>query len=326
MAANDRKMLKPCLALSIAMFASMTHAEPIKVSPGIAMIPGTSVAGRQPDGNSILIDAPKGLILIDTGRHKAQQDAIIAFARASRKPVAAIFNTHWHLDHSGGNAEMRAAFPAASLYASNAIEGALRGFLPKSRSDAESFVKSGKAPPGLAADIALDIAAIENPESLRPTHPVTASKAMKVAGRRIDVHLAPFAATEGDIWLLDRKSGVLVAGDLVVAAAPYFDTACAEGWRKALDEIASQDFETLIPGHGDPMNRTQFLNWRKAFNTLLDCAASDATNAACIVGWKRDAAAFIPAGERRIDGLIGYYLDTRLRAEPAERERYCRPQ
>lgn len=117
-----------------------------------------------------------------------------------------------------------------------------------------------------------------------------------------------------------------MAGDLVVAAAPYFDTACPEGWRKALDQIAAQDFRILVPGHGGPMSKAQFLVWRKAFANLLDCAARDATNASCIAGWKRDAAAFIPVGENRTDGLVGYYLETRLRAAPKERERYCKPQ
>lgn len=319
-------MLKLLLAVAAFTIAMTARAEPVAVAPGITMIPGSSQPGRQPDGNSVLIDAPHGLILVDSGRHNEHQHAILAFAKARRKPVAAIVNTHWHLDHSGGNAEIRAAFPSVPLLASMAIEGALRGFLPKSRAGAEAFLKSGEASAAIREDIALDFAAMDDPASLRPTAPVTADRPMKLAGRKIDVHLAPFAATEGDVWLLDRKSGTLMAGDLVVAAAPYFDTACPEGWRKALDEIAAQDFRTLIPGHGAPMSKAQFLDWRKAFDALLGCAASAATNAACIAGWKRDAAAFIPAGEQRTDGLLGYYLDTRMRATPDERARYCKPQ
>lgn len=319
-------MLKLLSAIAAALAISSAQAEPLAIAPGVAMIPGSSEPGRQPDGNSILIDAPKGLILVDTGRHREHQDAILAFARKRGKPIAALFNTHWHLDHSGGNAEIRAAYPQAPLYASTAIEGALRDFLPKSRAGAEAYLKSGEASAGIREDMALDFAAMDDPASLRPTAPVTASRKMKLAGRRIDVHLAPFAATEGDVWLLDRRSRVLVAGDLVVAAAPYFDTACPEGWRKALDQIAAQDFRILVPGHGGPMSKAQFLVWRKAFANLLDCAARDATNASCIAGWKRDAAAFIPVGENRTDGLVGYYLETRLRAAPKERERYCKPQ
>jgi hypothetical protein len=45
-----------------------------------------------------------------------------------------------------------------------------------------------------------------------------------------------------------------------------------------------------------------------------------------VAGWRRDAARFVPAGrEAMIDELAGYYVDTRLRSSPAERQRYCRP-
>jgi hypothetical protein len=106
---------------------------------------------------------------------------------------------------------------------------------------------------------------------------------------------------------------------------PFLDTACPVGWRKALDAIAARRFAILIPGHGAPMSRARFLVWRKAFGNLLDCAASDRTREECISGWKTDAAAFIPRGERRIDEMIAYYIDTRLRAAPEERNRFCRP-
>ena len=90
--------------------------------------------------------------------------------------------------------------------------------------------------------------------------------------------------------------------------------------------IAATDFTTLVPGHGEPMDRPAFLAWRAAFANLLDCAASDAARDACIAGWRRDAARFQrPGREALIDAMTGYYLDTRLRAEPEERNRYCAP-
>jgi glyoxylase-like metal-dependent hydrolase (beta-lactamase superfamily II) len=161
--------------------------------------------------------------------------------------------------------------------------------------------------------------------SLRPTRPVVRSGPVRIAGRRLQVNLARFAATEGDVWIYDNRNRLLVAGDLVVGPVPFFDTGCPEGWRQALDALAATPFTILIPGHGEPMTRPQFLQWHSAFGHLLDCAASGQPKEACIAGWKRDAAAFIPGGDRRIDGMVDYYLDTRLRAAPAEREKYCRP-
>ena len=212
----------------------------------------------------------------------------------------------------------------ARVHASHAIDGALAGFLAQSRKDAEAHIAAGRASPEQVAEIEGDFAAMDDAASLRPGVRVTASEPMRIAGRALEVNLASHAATEGDVWLYDAEAKAVVAGDLVVAAVPFLDTACPDGWRKALNAIAARDFAILFPGHGDPMTRPQFLAWRTAYNNLLDCAASDQAKADCIAGWNRDAAQFLPAG-RTVDGMIDYYLTSRLRAAPAERDRYCAP-
>ena len=147
---------------------------------------------------------------------------------------------------------------------------------------------------------------------------------MVIGGRPLRINVARFAATEADLWIHDERNGLVIAGDLVVASVPFMDTACPDGWRRALDDLASIDFTTLIPGHGEPMDKAAFLTWRSAFGNLLDCADSESSRHECILGWRRDAAMFIPAGdEERIGGAVGYYLDTRLRAAPDERDHYC---
>jgi glyoxylase-like metal-dependent hydrolase (beta-lactamase superfamily II) len=312
--------MKPFVA-ALALIACTAFAEP---DPGWHLVPGTLEPNRGPDGNSVFLDAPEGLILVDTGRHPAHRDRLLAYARDRGRPIAAIVNTHWHLDHSTGNAEIRAAFPGAQLHASNAIEGALVGFLARSRADIARRLEAGQIPEANRAEVARAFQVMDNPESLRPTRPVTASADVRIAGRRLRLNLARFAATEGDVWIHDRAARLVIAGDLVVAAVPFMDTACPEGWRRALGEIAATDFAVLIPGHGEPMDRAAFTAWRAAFDALLDCGASDRPKAECVAGWRRDAARFIPAGfEPAVDGLAGYYIDSRLRSAPEERRRFC---
>jgi glyoxylase-like metal-dependent hydrolase (beta-lactamase superfamily II) len=283
------------------------------------LIPGTFEAGHQPDGNSIILDAPKGLIVIDTGRHRLQQDKILAAAKARGKPIVAIINSHWHLDHTGGNQEIRAVYPGARIIASNAVVGALSGFLKDSRKDAEAYLAHEKVPPDVQAEMRGDFAAMDDSADLIPTDPVTKSGRRFVAGRALDVHLARYAATEGDVWVYDPKTKTIFSGDLVVAFAPFLDTACVSGWKRALADIDAVPFKTLVPGHGTPMNRAEFRRWRMAFDKFVDCAGS---KDACIAGWKRDAAPFVAAlGKRNIDGLLGYYVDARLRGP--DRDKYC---
>src|SRR4051812_31201894 len=85
--------------------------------PEPTVIAGAFTPDRSPDGNSVILQAPRGLIVVDTGRHPAHQETVLAFARDAHAPVAAIVNTHWHLDHTGGNAELRAVYRDAEIIA-----------------------------------------------------------------------------------------------------------------------------------------------------------------------------------------------------------------
>src|SRR4029077_10783190 len=95
---------------------------PVEIAPGVHLIRPVAMPGRGPDGNTIIIDAPDGLIVVDTGRHSSESDAILGFARDHKRPIVAILNTHWHLDHASGNGRLKAAFPNARVYTTNAID------------------------------------------------------------------------------------------------------------------------------------------------------------------------------------------------------------
>ena len=307
-----------CLLLGACSAAS--RAQPFH------LIPGQVTPNKGPDGNTIVLDAPQGLIVVDTGRHPAHSQAILDYAKQRGKVIAAVVNTHWHLDHTTGNWDIRQAYPNVRIYASNALEGALAGFFPASRKGADEFLKSGKASPAQRAEMERAFHVMDHPELLRPTDVIARSMPMAIAGRDLDVHLKTFAATEGDVWLYDPKTRLAIVGDLVVDIVPFMDTACPDGWAKALDEIAATPFETLVPGHGPVMGRADFLAWRTAYDNFVKCGHSTADPKACVAGWERDAAKFIDEAHRDyVHEAAGYYLETRLRSSPEEQQKYCRP-
>jgi glyoxylase-like metal-dependent hydrolase (beta-lactamase superfamily II) len=112
------------VAVALALVLALPALAASEIVPGIHLIRGTFVPGSQPDGNTGVIDAPEGLIVVDTGRHVSHTQAIVDFAKGSGKPVKAIINTHWHLDHIGGNALLRKEFPDVRIYASDALAAA----------------------------------------------------------------------------------------------------------------------------------------------------------------------------------------------------------
>lgn len=290
------------------------------------LIPGQVPLDKGPDGNTVVLNAPKGLIVFDTGRHPEHARAIIDYAKASKRPIAAIINSHWHLDHTTGNWDIRQAYPRVEIYASGALEGALATFLRKSRAQTDAMLADPKTPPATRDQLLRGIAVIDHPERIRPNHVITRSGTTNIAGRRIEVHLAKFAATEGDVWLYVPSSRTVIAGDLVVGLVPFMDTACPDGWSRALDQIAAMPFTTLIPGHGEPMDRTDFLVWRGAYNAFVACGRSNADEKQCVEGWAHDAAKFIDSAHAKyVHGAAGYYIETRLRSSPEEQRRYCKP-
>lgn len=309
------------MALALSIAADGLAAPP---RPSFELVPGSVPLDKGPDGNSIFLEAPRGLILVDTGRHPEHAAKLLAYARERGRPIAAIVNTHWHLDHTTGNLDIREAYPKADVYASTAIDGALAGFLARGKEQAVKRLADPNLPADQRAQILRGQSRLDHPDSLRPTVAVVKSGPLKIAGRQFDVHIAPYAATEADLWLYDPKERIAIVGDLVVDLVPFLDTACPDGWKKALDEVEATPFVTLVPGHGAPMKRPQFLQWKNAFFNFIDCGRSETLVEQCVANWRRDAAPFIDTqhGGYVIEAAT-WYIETRLRSAPEEQQRYC---
>lgn len=299
--------------LLAAELAAQTPAAPPgrDLAAGVHLQPGGFEPARGPDGNTIIFDAPDGLVVVDTGRHTWHSDAILAYARERGRQVAAIVNTHWHLDHSSGNGRLKAVYPNARVYTTSAIDRVIapEGFLTRNLSDARSML--GQAMPDVQREeVQIFIDTMAHPEVLRPDVVLGRSQRMRIAGRRFEVHVTNGAVTDADVWLYDRRTRIAVIGDLVTFPAPFFETACPQRWREALDEVWATPFRTAIAGHGEPMTRDQFNTWRIAYGAFIDCAGSSTELAICAAAWSEATAAFNTdeLSQRRATGMAEYYV------------------
>lgn len=314
-----------CAAVPKPSAAQVRAAGGVSVASGIVLFPGEFTPGRQPDGNSIVLHAPDGLIVFDTGRHREHTQRLLDHAHASGEDIAAIINSHWHLDHSSGNRMLRQAYPDAEVLASDAVNNALTGFLADSRRQAQAMIDRGAIVEPQLSDVRGDMETIAERDSLIPTRVVEYGQEQEIAGRRVRIGLSANAATAGDVWLFDPATKVLLAGDLVTLPAPFLDTACPAGWRNALAALDAIDFQVLVPGHGAPMDRAAFGQYRVAFDHLLGCAAGDDEAGHCVDGWLRDAGTLVPVSQHEhARRLLDYYVVQVLRAPPERRERYCK--
>lgn len=206
------------------------------------------------------------------------------------------------------------------MFASNAIDDALQGFLARSRGQLETML----AQPGDEESkraMREEIARIALGPKLRPDVEVSAPGTRTLAGRELRFGLVRNAATGGDVWLYDPAQKLLVAGDLVTLPAPFFDTACAPRWQQALGDLEATGFERLAPGHGMPMDRAQFATYRRAFDGLLQCAAEDVVPSVCSERWAEDAGTLLEGQDAGLArGMIEYYVEQRLRGPGATKD------
>lgn len=301
------------LMLALAQTAPTHPAPPTarEIAPDTYLVPGAMLPERGPDGNSVILVAPEGLIVIDTGRHPWHSDGILAFARDRRLPVSVIVNTHWHLDHASGNGRVKAAHPNAEVYTTRAVDRALAsgGFL------ARNVAAARERPPEASAirreEVDLFLATMQTSDALRPDVPIEQSGTRRLAGRPLSLRIAADAVTDADLWLYDEATRVAVIGDLVTLPAPFFETACPARWQAALDEVWATPFRIAVPGHGSPMTRADFDTYRKAFGAFRSCISGDTPGAQCAAGWMRDVGPLLvtEADRRQATDYAGYYVD-----------------
>jgi len=314
MLACDMKILCVVVPLVLAQ-AAATPSPPAarEIAHNTFLLPGAMLPDRGPDGNTVILVAPSGLIAIDTGRHPWHSDGVLAFARGRRRPIVAIVNTHWHLDHSSGNRRVKADYPQARLYTTRAVERALApgGFLVRNVDAARARARDPNTPAVRREETELFIATMEAADALRPDVPVERSGAITIAGRPLAVRVATNAVTAADLWLYDETTGVAVIGDLVTLPAPFFVTACPAHSQDTLDEVWAPPFPLAVPGHGPPMSRAEFDTYRRAFGSFRACVGSENPASVCAANWTKELGTLLPAESDRREATeyASYYVD-----------------
>jgi glyoxylase-like metal-dependent hydrolase (beta-lactamase superfamily II) len=308
-------VLQTGAATTTALPALPVLPPPQQIAADTFLIRGVTQPGRQPDGNTTIVRTPQGLLVVDTGRHVWHSDAILAFANAQNLPIVAIVNSHWHLDHTSGNGRLKAAYPNAQVYATNAIDRALApgGFINRDAANISTYLASPQLSDLDKDEVRLFADTFAHSGLLRPDVVLRRSQTMRIAGRRLDVHVTNHAVTDADVWLYDRATHTAIVGDLVTMPAPFFETACPREWSQTLNEVWATPFTTAIPGHGAPMTRADFDTYRTAFNAFMDCVRSSREAAQCGAVWADGVAPITPDLRRRHDGIAqnaGYYVAT----------------
>jgi len=220
-------------------------AAPAAPPPAIVMIkPGFyEVTGL--GGNTSVRVTPDGVIVADTKNlGEANYTALMNLIKTvTPQPVKFAIITHIHQDHSGNTASFIAA--GTKVVAS---EG--------EKAEAATYVTNGQKVAEPNVTYAL------NKEYKLP----------KMGGAKVEVHNWGSAHTGGDSIVYFPDIKVVHSGDVVVGTAPncdYPNGGSVANWPKVLEKILKLNFDTLIPGHGDPMTKAQVLEYKKKWDTFI---------------------------------------------------------
>jgi len=239
-------MLARALAcLAAAFVASMTQAapypEPIDLGHGVHVFVGAREEASRENGGHIanqgFIVAAEGVIVIDTGLSAVFADHMLRAIRArTSKPVALVILT-WPSDEAifGAAFFQRQGTPVlAHEAAARLIAERCERCLAQRRAALGEDLMAGTRVPV-------------------PDRLFKGSRALSVAGRRLELIDEDGAAAPGSIGVWDPESGILFAGGIAsFGRLPETGNGRLDAWTKALSRLASLPARTVVPAHGKP--------------------------------------------------------------------------
>lgn len=196
-------------------------------------------------GNITVLSGKDGKFQVDAGIAKSQDKLRTALARIGPAPVKYVVNTHWHWDHTDGNAWQHAA--GATIVAQR---NTARRLNETTHVNAWNWTFDPV------------------PADARPTLLVDRKQTFQLDGDDIDVEHFGAGHTDGDLWVYFRKADVLALGDTFWNGFyPYIDNedggSIDDAIRWADLAVARTTARTIVvPGHGPVGGRAELVAFR----------------------------------------------------------------
>ncbi len=224
-----------------------------EIADGVYRIPARAA-------NTYLVEAPRGLILVDTGLPGSDKKILRALKRLDKKPadIKLVLLTHRHLDHIGSSAAMKKATTAT--IASHPFEKPyVAGTLVISTPAAWSF--SGRVARRLLNFTSWTMKLFRLIK-YRPVHVDEAAdeeSVLETVGLDGSIVWTP-GHTKGSVSLFLNKSRVAIIGDLLSSRhgklrEPMFMESIPQT-QASVQHILELGPETMCTGHGRPLPAT----------------------------------------------------------------------
>ncbi|RAI42217.1 MBL fold metallo-hydrolase [Rhodoplanes roseus] len=246
--------------------------------------------GDDGDSNAGAVDAGDSLLVVDTQQNEQLARTFrTALADQLGKPIRAVVNTHYHLDHVAGNAVFAGGVPIiahertaeafSSLLGANGGRGWTVTDLPTKSAlcYGESFAElvADDAPASREAERRLAEPGYERITIVPPTHTFSDRFAFHLPNEVVRLCYFGPAHCDGDVVVHLERARTVFMGDLFFQDRfPWLGDCDLDGWIRVLDCVLSFDIETVVPGHGPPATLHEVAKFRDLLIALRDAVAA----------------------------------------------------
>ncbi|HLK81689.1 MAG TPA: MBL fold metallo-hydrolase [Xanthobacteraceae bacterium] len=206
-------------------------------------------------GNITVAVGTDGIVMVDSEFAPLHDKIKAAIEKISPLPIKYLINTHYHGDHTGGN---------APFHKDGAIVVAQDNIRTRLAAGTMNGLTGNKTAP-VAAD------------ALPTETYIGGSKTVEVGGRKALLTHVNNAHTDGDTWVFIPDANVLATGDTFTNTGRYNTIDFANGGDirgliRAVDSYikVSNDDTKIVPGHGGLAKKADLIAWREMLVTSRD--------------------------------------------------------
>lgn len=210
--------------------------------------------------NAGIIIGRDGIVVIDTLISSKEAKRFIKDIRAiTKKPIKYVVNTHYHLDHTFGNAEFKR----------------LGAVIISHTNDSNNLKTHGETALKNAKNYGLSEKDMKGTKIVYPELTFTDRMEIDLGGQKVELIYTGSSHTEGSIMIYLPENKILFAGDILFTGYhPFIGDGDMDGWIKVLDYIMTIDVEKIIPGHG-PISSKKDIEDMKNYLIAFDKKAKE---------------------------------------------------
>jgi cyclase len=259
-----------------------THERTVtKLAEGIYEIRHPDAPDTFPQGNTTVIIGDRGVFVVDSCLlpSSARED-IAQIKKWTDKPVMFLLNTHWHFDHTLGNATYAAEYPGVQIIAhahtrqeiAEFNQGAVDRY-PQRRERFKKILESGKDQDGKPITDAdrqdyekslagLDgtLAEFKDAKQLAPNVSYDHEMTVDLGNREVQIKFLGRANTAGDSIVYLPKEKIVMTGDILDHPVPYMFGGFPVDFPKTLRALRDLGATTIVPGHGDVLHDNSYID------------------------------------------------------------------